>query len=64
MTRDRATKILKNTKEVTIVNQGGSRNKLNQNVDKIGDIWISDSKLDNSPNKVTIARRIRELITI
>jgi hypothetical protein len=36
MTGDRAAKIAKNTKEMTIVNRGGSRNKLTQNMNQIG----------------------------
>jgi hypothetical protein len=55
---------MKNTKEMTIVNRCGSRNKLTQNMDRIGYIRASDSKIDKAPNKVTIACWIREGITI
>jgi hypothetical protein len=61
---DRASKIAKNTEEMTIVNRGGSREKLTQNMDMIGYIGTSDSKIDKTPNKMTIACRIRERITI
>jgi hypothetical protein len=61
---DRASKIAKNTKEMTIVNRGGSREKLTQNMDKIGYIRSRDSKIVKTPNKMMIACRIRERITI
>jgi hypothetical protein len=64
MTSNHATKIAKNTKEMTIVNRCGSRNKLTQNMDRIGYIRASDSKIDTAPNKMTIACRIRKGITI
>jgi hypothetical protein len=61
---NRATNIAKNMKEMTIVNRCGSRDKLTQNMDRIGYIGASDSKIDKAPNKITIACRIRERITI
>jgi hypothetical protein len=61
---DRASKIAKNMKEMTIVKRGGRRNKLTQNLDMIGYIGASDSKIDKTSNKMTIACRIRERITI
>jgi hypothetical protein len=61
---DRATKIAKNTKEMTIVYQGGSRDKLTQNMDMIGYIRASHNKIDKAPNKMTMACRIWERITI
>jgi hypothetical protein len=61
---DRASKIAKNTKEMTIVNRGGSRNKLTRNMNRIGSIGSSDSKIDKAPNKMAIARRIRKRVTI
>jgi hypothetical protein len=64
MTSNRATKIAKNTKEITIVNQCGSRDKLTQNMDRIGYIRASDSKIDKAPNKMMIACRIRKGSTI
>jgi hypothetical protein len=32
-------------------------------VDNIGDIWTSNNKVEKAPNKMTIARWIRERIT-
>jgi hypothetical protein len=64
MTSDHASKIAKNMKEMTIVNRGGRRNKLTQNLDMIGYIGASDSKIDKTSNKMTIACRSRERITI
>jgi hypothetical protein len=55
---------VKNTKEMTIVNRGGSRNKLTQNINRIGYIGLSDSKIDKAPNKMAIARQIRKRVTI
>jgi hypothetical protein len=49
---DRAIEIAKNTNEMTIVNQGGSRDKLTQNM------AASHSKIVKAPNKMTIACRI------
>jgi hypothetical protein len=64
MTSNHATKIAQNTKEMTIVNRCGSRDKLTQNMDRIRYIRASDSKIDKAPNKMMIACRIREGITI
>jgi hypothetical protein len=50
--------------EMTIANRGRSRDKLTQNMDRIGYIGTSDSKIDKAPNKMIIACRIRERITI
>jgi hypothetical protein len=61
---DRASKIAKNMKEMTIVNRGGSKNKLTQNMNRIGYIWSSDNKIDKAPNKTAIARRIKKWVTI
>jgi hypothetical protein len=61
---DRASKIVKNTKEMTIVNRGRSRNKLTQNMNHIGYIGSSDSKIDKAPNKMAIAHWIRKRVTI
>jgi hypothetical protein len=61
---DHATKIAKNMKEITIVNRGGSTDKLTQNMDMIGYIEASDIKIDKIPNKMTIVCQIRERITI
>jgi hypothetical protein len=49
---------------MTIVNQGGSRNKQTQNMNRIGYIGSSDNKIDKAPNKMAIARWIRERVTI
>jgi hypothetical protein len=63
-TSDRATKIAKNTKEMTIVNSGRSENKLTQNMNRIRYIRTSDSKINKTPNKMAITRRVRKRITI
>jgi hypothetical protein len=42
----------------------GSRNKLTQNIDRIGDIGTSDNKINKAPIKMTIACQILERITI
>src|SRR3954470_21614504 len=63
-TSDRTTKITKNTEKMTIVNSGRSRNKLTQNMNGIRDVRTSDSKVDKTPNKMTITRRIRKRFTI
>jgi hypothetical protein len=57
-------KIAKNTKEMTIVNRYGSRDKLTQNMDMIGYIRTTDRKIDKAPNKMMISCRFREGITI
>jgi hypothetical protein len=64
MTSNCATKIAKNTKEMTIVNRCGRRDKLTQNMDMIGYIRASDNKIDMAPNKMTKACRIRKGISI
>jgi hypothetical protein len=51
-------------KEMTIVNQGGSRDKLTQNMDMIRYIGASDSKIDKAPNMMMIACQISERIAI
>src|SRR3954470_17751344 len=63
-TSDRTTKIMKNTEKMTIANSGRSRNKLTQNMNRIRDIRTSDNKINKTPNKMTITRRIRKRITI
>src|SRR4051812_42232268 len=63
-TSDRTTKITKNTEKMTIVNSGRSRNKLTQNMNRIRDVRTSDSKINKTPNEMTITRRIRKRITI
>jgi hypothetical protein len=51
-------------KEMTIVNRDGSRNILTQNMNRIGYIWSSDTKIDKAPNKMVIAHRIKKRVTI
>src|SRR4051812_18736528 len=63
-TSDRATKITKNTEKMTIVNSGRGENKLTQNMNRIRYVRTSDNKINKTPNKMAIARRIRKRITI
>jgi hypothetical protein len=49
---------------MTIVDTSGSSHELTQNVDWVGDVRTSDSKVDKTPNQVTIASRVRKRITI
>jgi hypothetical protein len=49
---------------MTIVNSGRSGDKLTQNMNRIRDVGTSDSKIDKTPNKMTITCRVRERITI
>ena len=42
----------------------GSRNELTQNMNWISDIRTSNSKVDKTPNKMTIASRIRKRLAI
>jgi hypothetical protein len=51
-------------KEVMVVDSGGRRHELTKNMNRIGDISTSDSNVDKAPNQVTIARQIRQGITI
>jgi hypothetical protein len=48
---DCATKIAKNTEEMTIVNSGRSRDKLTQNMNRIIYVRTSDNKINKTPNK-------------
>ncbi|KAK1644053.1 hypothetical protein QYE76_061858 [Lolium multiflorum] len=57
-------KIAKDTKKMTIVDTSGSSHELTQNVDWVGDVRTCDSKVDKTPNQVTIASRVRKRITI
>jgi hypothetical protein len=61
---DHATKIAKNTKEMTIVNSGRSGNKLTQNMNRIRYVRMSDSKINKTLNKMAITRRVGKRITI
>ena len=49
-------KISQNTKEVSIVELGRSRDKLTQDVDRVSDVRTGDPKVNKAPNKLTIAR--------
>src|SRR3990170_220329 len=49
---------------MTIVDRGGSGNKLTQDVDRIGDVRTCNSKIDKTANEVTIASGIRKRVTI
>ena len=53
-TKDSPMKITKNTKKMTIVKLGGSRNKLTQNMHSIGNIRTSDSKINKNPYEMAI----------
>ena len=57
-------KISKNMKEVTILNQRGSRDKLTQNMNWIRDILTSDNYIDKTPNKMAIVRQVKQGVTI
>jgi hypothetical protein len=49
---------------VTVLDSGGSRHELTQNVDKIGDVKTGVSEVDKAPNQVTVALQIRQRIAI
>jgi hypothetical protein len=57
-------KISKDTKEMTVVNTGGSGHELSQNVNDIRNIRTSYTKIDKVANKVTIASGILKRNTI
>jgi hypothetical protein len=46
------------------VNESGSTNKLTQKMEMIGVIRMSDSYIDNTPDKITTTHQIRQGITI
>src|SRR4051812_11283206 len=49
---------------MTIVNSGRIGNKLTQNMNRIRYVRTSDSKINKTPNKMSITRRVRKRITI
>ena len=57
--RNGSTKVSQNTKVVGIEDLGRRRNKLTQD-----DIGTSDTKIDKTPNKMTISNAIIERLTI
>jgi hypothetical protein len=59
-TRDGALKIAEDTKEVTIVDCGGSRHELTQNMDMIGDVRMGDNKVDGAPYQVMESGNMRK----
>jgi hypothetical protein len=61
---DSATKILKDTKEMDVVDIGVSGHKLTQYVDDIGNVRMSDVEIDKTTNKVTIASGILKRNTV
>jgi hypothetical protein len=61
---DGSTKISQNTKEVSIVELGRSRDKLTQDMNRVSNIRTGDPKIDKTPNKLTIARGIKKWCTI
>ena len=58
MATDSATKISKDTKEMTVVNTGGSGHELTQNVNDIRNIRMSYAKIDKAIDKVTIDKGV------
>src|SRR3954468_19734282 len=46
------------------MDRSGSRNKLTQNLDRVGNVRTSNSKIDKTPDKMSIASRVRKRITI
>jgi hypothetical protein len=62
--RDSPTKITQDTKNVTIVDLRGSRNKLTQNMYRVRNIRSSDTKVNKTPYNVMIMSRILKRPTI
>jgi hypothetical protein len=62
--RDSSAKVSQNTKEVSIVKLGRSRDKLTQDMHRVRDVRTSDSKVDKAPHKLTIASGISKWYTI
>jgi hypothetical protein len=62
--RDSSTKISQNTKEVSIVDLGRSRDKLTQDVDRMRNVRTGDPKVNKAPNKLTIASGISKWCTV
>jgi hypothetical protein len=61
---DSATKISKDTKEMTIVETSGSGHELTQVVNDIRNVRMSDVEIDKSTNEVTIVSRILKRYTV
>jgi hypothetical protein len=59
-----ATKISKDTKEMTIVDTGGSGHELTQDVNDIRNVKIGDAKIDKAIDKMTIASWILKRNTV
>jgi hypothetical protein len=64
MSIDSATKILKDVKEMTIVNTSGSGHELTQDMDDIKNVRSSDAEIDKATDEVTIASVILKRNTI
>jgi hypothetical protein len=62
--RGSATKVSKNSKEVSVMKLGGCGDKLTQNVNSIGDVRTSDPKVDETNDKMSVASRIGKRPTI
>jgi hypothetical protein len=57
-------KVLKDAKEMVVVDTGGSGHKLTQDVNGIGNVRTSDAKIDKTTDKVTIASGILKRNTV
>src|ERR1041385_556145 len=51
-------------KKVTVVDRSESRNKLTQNMDRVRNVRTSNSKIDKTPDKMSITSRVRKRITV
>jgi hypothetical protein len=63
-TRDCTTKVAENTKKMSTVELGGSRDELTQNMNSMRNVRTSNPKINKAPNKVTIASGIIKGSTI
>jgi hypothetical protein len=61
---DGSAKVSQNTKEVSIVELGRSRDKLTQDMNRVSIIRTDDPKIDKDPNKLTIVSGINKWCTI
>ena len=61
--RESTTKIVQNTKKMTIVELSGRRNELTKNVHCIRNVRLSDTKVNKTPNKMTVACEIRKKLS-
>ena len=64
MAGDGSAKVSQNTKEVSIVELGRSRDKLTQDMNRVSNIRTGDPKIDKAPNKLTIASGISKWCTV